>query len=127
MDTVIRVAVVYIFLLAIMRLLGKREFGRLSPLEYVFLLMSPERLQVALVGEDFSMTNALVAVSTLMLLVFFTSLVCHRWKKVDRVLQGQPSVLVVNGRMLTKVMDQERVTAEEIFTEMRRSGIGELD
>ena len=127
MDTVIRVVVVYLFLLAAFRLLGKREFGQLSPLEFVCLLMIPEVLQQALVREDFSMTNALVAVSTLFVLVFVTSLVSHRWKKVDDVLQGAPSVLVSNGRMHLRTMDQERVTPEEVFTEMRRSGIDRLE
>lgn len=127
MDTVIRVVFVYVFLLAALRLLGKREFGQLSPLEFVCLLLIPEVLQQALVREDFSMVNALVAVSTLLLLVFFTSVVCHRWKKADAVLQGQPSVLVANGRLYPKVMDQERVTPDELFTEMRRSGIDSLD
>jgi uncharacterized membrane protein YcaP (DUF421 family) len=127
MDTVVRVAVVYLFLLLALRLLGKREFGQLSPLEFVCLLLIPELVQQALVREDFSMTNALVAVSTLFLLVFLTSLVSHRWKRVDDILQGQPSVLVSNGHMHTKTMDQERVTPEELFTEMRRSGIDRLE
>jgi uncharacterized membrane protein YcaP (DUF421 family) len=126
MDTVIRVVVVYVFLLAALRLLGKREFGQLSPLEFVCLLLIPELVQQALVRDDFSMLSALVAVSTLLLLVFTTSVVSHRWRRVDQILQGGPSVLVSHGRLLAEVMDRERVTPDEVFTEMRRSGVERL-
>ena len=62
METVIRVAIVYVFLMAALRFLGKREFGQLSPFDLVVLLMIPELVSQALVREDFSLTNAIVAV-----------------------------------------------------------------
>lgn len=127
MDTILRVVVVYGFLLAVLRLLGKREFGQLSPLEFVCLLLIPELVQQALVKDDFSMTNALVAVSTLVLLVFLTSLVTHRSKKLESVLQGQPTLLAAHGKLLNATMDRERVTPDEIFTEMRRVGLDRLE
>ena len=127
MDTIIRVVIVYAFLFAVLRLLGKREFGQLSPLEFVCLLLIPELVQQALVGEDFSMTNALIAVSTLVLLVFLTSLLSHRSRKLESVLQGEPTVLVSHGRLLNATMDRERITPDEIFTEMRRVGLDHLE
>ena len=127
MDTVIRVVVVYGFLFAVLRLLGKREFGQLSPLEFVCLLLIPELVQQALVRDDFSMTNALVAVSTLVLLVFLTSLLSHRSKKAEAFLQGQPTVLAAHGRLITPHMDRERVTPDEVYTEMRRVGLDRLE
>jgi uncharacterized membrane protein YcaP (DUF421 family) len=127
MDTIIRVVVIYAFLFAVLRLLGKREFGQLSPLEFICLLLIPEMVQQALVRDDFSMTTALVAVSTLILLVFLTSLVSHRSKKLESVLQGEPTVLVAHGRLLHATMDRERITPDEIFTEMRRVGLDRLE
>ena len=127
MDTMVRVIVVYVFLFAVLRLLGKREFGQLSPLEFVCLMLIPELVQQALVREDFSMVNALVAVSTLVLLVFLTSLLSHRSKRADRFLQGEPTLLAAHGRMLNEVMDRERITPDELYTEMRRVGVDRLE
>ena len=61
METVIRVAYVYILLMVVLRIMGKRELGRLSPFELVLLMLIPELFSQALVREDFSMTNATVA------------------------------------------------------------------
>jgi uncharacterized membrane protein YcaP (DUF421 family) len=127
LDTILRVVVVYVFLFAVLRLLGKREFGQLSPLEFVCLLLIPEMVQQALVRDDFSMTNALLAVSTLVLLVFLTSLLSHRSKKLESVIEGEPTLLVAHGKLLNATMDRERITADEIFTEMRRVGLDQLD
>jgi uncharacterized membrane protein YcaP (DUF421 family) len=127
MDTIIRVVVVYAFLFAVLRLLGKREFGQLSPIEFICLLLIPEMVSQALVRDDFSMTTALVGVSTLVLLVFLTSLLSHRSKKLESALQGEPTVLVSRGRLLNTTMDRERITPDEIFTEMRRVGLDRLD
>jgi uncharacterized membrane protein YcaP (DUF421 family) len=73
METVARVSVVYVLLLAAMRVLGKRELSQLSPFELVTLLLIPEMFQQALVRDDFSMVTALVASATLLSLVYLTS------------------------------------------------------
>ena len=93
METVARVLVIYLFLLIGMRLLGKREFGQLSPLELVTLLIVPELVQQSLVRDDFSLTNAIVAVSTLFSAVFLTSALAHRFYFFEFLIAGKPAVL----------------------------------
>lgn len=127
METVIRIVVLYIFLLFGVRVLGKRELGQLSPFEFVTLLLIPELVQQSAVREDFSITNALVAVSTLFCLVFLNSLLSYRWKWFRRATEGEPIVLVYDGRLLTENMDRERIPADEIFSEMRKSGVERLE
>ena len=127
MDTVFRIAAIYLFILVGLRILGKREFGQMSPLELVTLLMIPEIVSQALTGEDYSLTNAFVGVATLLVLVFATSLVMHRFKKVESAISSEPSVLVHRGRMFERVMNVERVSADEIFAEMHKSGLQTLD
>ncbi|HSI73891.1 MAG TPA: hypothetical protein VK934_12010, partial [Fimbriimonas sp.] len=83
METVVRVLVIYVFILAAMRVMGKREFGQLSPQEFVILLIIPEIVSSALNQNDNTLTNALVGVCTIMLLVFITSSLSHRFKAVE--------------------------------------------
>ena len=74
MEAVLRVVVIYLVIVIGLRLLGKREFGQLSPLELVTLLLIPEVVSNAIQGQHYSITHAVVGVSTLFVLVFLTSL-----------------------------------------------------
>ena len=126
MDTVLRIALVYVVLMLGFRVLGKRELSKLSPFELVTLLLIPEIFSQAMVREDFSMTNALIAVSTLCCLVVATSLLTHRFGWFERVIEAPPTLLVEHGRILLRHMDQERIQASELFSEMHKSGIERL-
>lgn len=126
METVLRITIVYLFLLAGLRVLGKRELSELAPFELVTLLLIPEIMSQAMIREDFSLTNALIGVSTLFCLVFLNSLLSYRFKLVRSVTGGKPAVLVHNGQLIHASMDRERVHAEEIFSEMHKSGLDDL-
>lgn len=127
METVLRVAAIYLFILIALRVLGKREFGQLSPVELVTLLMIPEILSQALTGDDYSVTNAFVGVATLLVLVFATSLLMHRFKKVEVAVTGEPTVLVHEGNLIERALNITRVTPDEVFSEMHKNGLLTLD
>ena len=127
METVLRIAAVYLFILIALRVLGKREFGQLSPLELVSLLMIPEIVSQALTGDDYSVTNAFIGVATLFVLVFATSLLMHRFKKAEVAVAGEPTVLVHQGQVFERAMNLTRVTPDEVFSEMHKSGLQTLD
>lgn len=127
METVIRVAFIYIFILITLRLIGKREVSQLTPLELIMLILIPELVSQALVREDFSMTNAVIAVTTLMSLVYLTSVVTYRFRRVGEVVEGKPSLLIVRGEPVVETMDSERISSEELASEMRRAGIERID
>lgn len=126
METVLRVLIVYLFVLFGLRILDKREFSQLSTLELVTLLLIPELVQQALVQDDLSLTNALIAVSTLFVLVFISTLLQYRSKTVSKVVSGSPTVLAADGELIEKHLNQERVSPEEIFAEMHKAGFSEL-
>jgi uncharacterized membrane protein YcaP (DUF421 family) len=126
METVIRVVVIYLFLMLALRIMGKREFGQLSPLELVSLLMIPELVSSALQSEDFSVVDALVAVSTLLSLVMLTSILMHQSKRAEKVISAEPTVLVHHSQYAVDNMNRERVTAEEIFGEMHKTGLEDI-
>lgn len=127
METVIRVGFVYVFILAVLRVMGKREISQLTPLELVMLILIPELVAQALVREDFSMTNAVIAVTTLMSLVYLTSVLSYKFSRFEEIVEGKPSLLVVKGEPVVETMDQERIPPQELASEMRRAGIDRLD
>ncbi len=126
MDTIARIAATYIFLMFAFRVMGKRELSKMSPFELVTLLLIPEIFSQAMVREDFSMTNAFVAVSTLCCLVFMTSLLTHRFRWFERGMENPPTLLVQHGQIIPRHMDQERIQAAELFSEMHKAGIERL-
>lgn len=127
METVLRVGFFYLLILLLLRLLGKRELSELSPFELIMLLLIPELVSQALVREDFSMTNAVIAITTLMSLVFITSALAYRFPRFGRLIEGKPSLLVERGKTVQETMDRERISPEELAAEMRKAGIERLD
>ena len=127
METVLRVMLIYLFILFGLRVMGKREFGQYSPLELITLMLIPDIVSQAVVRADYSLTTALVAVGTLFSLVFATSLVAHLHRGVNNVISGTPSVLVSHGHIIDDNLNKERISPEEIFSEMHKSGLYQLD
>lgn len=122
-----RVTFVYAFLMVAFRLSGKREVGQMSPFELVTLLLIPEIFSSALNRSDDSLALATVGVGTLCLLVFFTGLLTFRSTKLESVLEGDATVLVRNGKFVERNLRRERVTPEEVFSEMHLSGVERIE
>jgi len=109
----------------VFRIIGKRELGRLSPFELVTLMLIPESVSSALQNEG-SLVAALTGLSTLFLLVLVTSVLAHRFEIVEKVVEPQSTLLVDHGRILVQALNEERIHPEELFSEMRKQGIGDL-
>lgn len=123
METVLRVIAIYLFLMVSLRVLGKREFGQLSPLEMISILLIPEIISNALQLEITSMTEAVIGVTTLLSLTVLTSIVVHRSQHLERAIVGQPVVLAHKGQLVERNMNLERITSDEIMGEVRRAGL----
>jgi len=126
-ETVLRTGFVYLFVLFVLRLMGKREFSDLSPVELIMLLLIPELFSQGIVREDFSMTNAVIAVSTLAGLVFVASALTYRFPRFGDLVHGRPAVLVARGEPVRETMDRERIPIDEIASQMRMAGIERLE
>jgi uncharacterized membrane protein YcaP (DUF421 family) len=124
-EIVIRVASIYFILMFGFRVLGKRELSELSPFELVTLMIIPEIVSQALVREA-AITNALVGLATLFGLVFGTSLLGYRFKRLGRVIEGQPTLLVLRGKLLEDALHRERLSPDELYEEMHKEGIKHL-
>jgi uncharacterized membrane protein YcaP (DUF421 family) len=126
-EPVIRVAVMYVFLLVCFRIIGKRELGEMSPFELVTLLMVPEIISPALTTEDISLTGAIAGACTLFVIVFAVSALSQRFRKVNDLVEGGAVVIVRHGQFIEKRMTLERVQPREVLSEMHRSGVDDLE
>jgi uncharacterized membrane protein YcaP (DUF421 family) len=127
MDIVFRIALIFLFLMVTLRLMGKREFGQLSPFELITLLLIPEILTEALNLGEGSMTRALVGVSTLLALVFLTSVLAYRFPGFGRWTEGEPVAVVKHGHLVPVALHHERVSPQEVLSEMHRAGLERME
>lgn len=127
METVVWVAIVYVAILVGLRVLGKREPSQLSPMELIALLLIPEIVSQGIIREDFSLTNALVGVATVLALVLGTSMLQTRSERAERIMCGEPTVLLHRGQLIEENLMRERVTPDEVLGETRGAGYLTLD
>lgn len=126
MEIVVRVVIIYAVVIAGLRVVGKREFGQLSPAELVTLLIIPEMVSEALTRGDHSLTTAIIGTTTLLSLVFVMSVVMHKYRRVEATISSTPTLLVHEGRFLVDNMNRERISPDEIFAEMHKVGLHAL-
>lgn len=125
-QSVLHVLISFGVLLLIFRVIGKRELGRLSPFELVTLMLIPEVLSNSLQGED-TLVQGLAALCTLFALVLGISLAAQRFPKFQAALEAPPTLLVVDGALVERQMNLERIAPEELLSEMRKEGIANLE
>jgi uncharacterized membrane protein YcaP (DUF421 family) len=119
MDLVVRGLAIYLFLLLIFRVSGKRSLRNATTFDFVLLLIVAETTQQALVGDDASLTGACVLIVVLVGTDVFLSLV-KRWSpRLDRLIEGQPLVILRNGVPLHRRMYVERIDEEDILAAAR--------
>lgn len=121
MDAVFRATVVYLFLLVIFRIAGKRTLGQTTTFDLVLLLIIGEATQQALLGNDFSLTNAVIVITTLVLIDIGFALWKQRSQTLDKLIDGVPLVIVDNGELLKDRMHKARVDEEDILSAARRT------
>lgn len=119
MESVLRGLAVYAFLMLVFRISGKRSLGEITTFDFVVLLIVAETTQQALLGEDYSLTNAFILIATLMSADILLSMWKRRHPLVDKILDGVPLILIENGRLLSDRMKRSRVNEDDILTAAR--------
>lgn len=128
MDSVLRAVAIYVILLVIFRISGKRSLAQITTFDFVLLLIIGEATQQALLGEDFSMTNAFVVIVTLVGVDIGLSLLKGRSKTLERVMDDLPLVIVEDGRPLQARMDKARIDQSDVLTAARElQGLERMD
>jgi uncharacterized membrane protein YcaP (DUF421 family) len=119
MEAVMRAASVYLLLLLLFRLTGKRSLAQITTFDLVLLLIISEATQQALLGEDFSLTNAALVIITLLVLERTADYLSWRFPRMRRTTESQAVVLVEDGRLLGDRLAHYRLTEDDVVTAAR--------
>lgn len=121
MESVIRGATIYLLLLVIMRLSGRRTLAQMTAFDFVLLLIIAETTQQALLGDDFSITNAAVLIVTLIVIDIGLAYLKEYSKVAAKLLDGTPTVLIRDGKLDKHALKRSRMEKEEILASARHS------
>ncbi len=125
-EFVLRAVVVYVFLFAMLRLTGKRQVGQLAPFDLILLLILSNAVQNSMNAGDNSLVGGLVSASTLILINWLVGYATYRSSAAERLLEGEPLVLVMDGKPVRHVLNDEKITYEELIAALRHNGTFEL-
>lgn len=123
MDAVLRAGAIYLALMVLFKISGRRSLGELTSFDFVLLMVIGEATQQALLGDDFSVTNAILVIVTLMVIDIGFSLIKRRFKRVAKLIDGGPTIVVENGVFLRHRMHEARIQEDDIM-EAARIGQG---
>lgn len=126
MDIVLRATVMFFILFLLIRLLGKRELGQMTPFEFVVLVVLGDLIQQGVTHNDFSLTGATLAICTFAFWALVLSWTAYLYPRAKDLLEGTPRVVVRDGEIVTENLRRDRLTRDEILSEMRLAGIGRM-
>jgi uncharacterized membrane protein YcaP (DUF421 family) len=126
-ELVARAVVVYVFLLVLLRLTGRRQVGQLAPFDLVLLLVLSNAVQNSMNAGDNSLVGGLISAATLVGLNFLVGLATQNDKTIEGIVEGHPQVLIHNGRLFEKVMAAAQLTHHELNAALRRGGCASIE
>jgi len=127
MDIALRAAFLYAFVVFLMRVMGRRELSSLSPLDLVLLIVLGDAIQQGMTQDDYSVTGAVIAVSTIAVVQVGISYLSFRSRRARRVLEGEPVVIIEDGKLIERNLRRERLTEDEIAEKMRVQQIASVE
>jgi uncharacterized membrane protein YcaP (DUF421 family) len=126
MDLAIRAVVLYVFVLFVMRVSGRREISSLTAVDLVLLIVLGDAIQQGLTQDDYSVTGAVIVISTITVLQVATSYLGFRSKRIRKIVEGGPIVLIDDGQIVTGNLRRQRLTADDLAEEMRQQQIASV-
>lgn len=126
-EFVLRAVIVYVVVLLMVRVAGKRTLGQFTPFDMLLLVLLGNAVQNALLGQDTSLGGGLLLAATLIALNYFVGWITTRSPVAERVIEGEPVVLARHGHVLQKVLRRELVSKADFAKAMRDAGCDEVD
>jgi uncharacterized membrane protein YcaP (DUF421 family) len=121
-EFILRGVVVYVFLIVLLRLTGKRQVGQLSPFDLVLLLVLSNAVQNSMNGGDNSLIGGLVSATTLVAVNYLVGFLTFKSKRMEALVEGRPLVLIHNGKLFEDVMARAQLTHHELDAALRQAG-----
>jgi uncharacterized membrane protein YcaP (DUF421 family) len=126
MDIVLRASFMFFAVFLLLRLLGKRELGQMTPFEMVTLVVMGDLIQQGITHNDFSLTGAVLAIATFAFWGVAIGWLVYLFPRLKGALEGEPRVIVRAGELLRDNLRRDRMTVAEVESEMRLAGIARL-
>jgi uncharacterized membrane protein YcaP (DUF421 family) len=127
LEKIARPIIVYAFLVVLLRVFGKRELAQLNPFDLVVLLSLSNTVQNAIIGNDNSVTGGMIGAFSLLLINYLVVRFLFRHRRIDQILEGNPTVLVENGKVSHKGLAKELLTESELTTVCHRQGFSHVN
>ncbi|MCX6633153.1 MAG: DUF421 domain-containing protein [Candidatus Solibacter sp.] len=121
-EKILRPALVYVFLVVALRVFGKRELAQLNPFDLVVLLSLSNTVQNAIIGNDNSLSGGVIGALSLLAINYLVVRFLFRHRRLDEILEGEPTVLVEHGRVKKNALAKELLTRSELMTVLHRQG-----
>jgi len=125
-EKLLRPIIVYVFLVLLLRIFGKRELAQLNPFDLVVLLSLSNTVQNAIIGDDNSVTGGLIGAFTLLAANYIVVRFLFKHRRLDQVLEGSPTVLIEDGHICKRALAKELLTRSELMTVLHRQGFGRI-
>jgi len=126
-EFILRALIVYVFLAVLLRITGRRQIGQLAPFDLVLLLVLSNAVQNSMNGGDNSVSGGVLSAVTLVGVNWLVGYLTYRNKRLARVIEGRPEVLIHNGHVYRDVMRRERLTQAELDAALRQAGCASID
>jgi uncharacterized membrane protein YcaP (DUF421 family) len=127
MEKILRPVVVYLALVVLLRIFGKRELAQLNPFDLVVLLSLSNTVQNAIIGSDNSVTGGLIGAFTLLAVNYLVVRFLFQHRRLDQIVEGKSSTLIDRGKVLQKSLARELLTHSELMTVLHRQGFSTLN
>ena len=121
-EKLLRPVIVYLVLVALLRLFGKRELAQLNPFDLVVLLSLSNTVQNAIIGDDNSVTGGVIGAFSLLAINWLVVRVLFRSKRLTHALEGHSTTLILNGQIDRRAMEKESLTREELLSVIHKQG-----
>lgn len=125
-EKILRPVVVYLVLIIGLRLAGKREMAQLNPFDIVVLFSLTNAVQNSIIGNDNSLSGGIIGAATLLVLNYFVNRLLYNNPKLQHLFEGEPDVLISNGRVRNDRLKKELITMEELVEAAHKQGISSL-
>ena len=126
-EFIVRGWIVYVFLIILLRITGKRQIGQLSPFDLVLLLILSNAVQNSMNAGDNSLVGGLISAASLVAINYLVGLITFKSKKLEAIIEGRPQVIIHQGKVYEDVMNEVKLTRQELETTLRQSGYFDIN
>ncbi|MFL5839601.1 MAG: DUF421 domain-containing protein [Thermoleophilaceae bacterium] len=127
MDLVLRAIVLFAAVYLLLRVIGRRELAQLEPFDFILLIVLGDAIQQGLTQDDYSVSGAIIVIFSIAVIQVGVGYAAYRSRRVRTIIEGEPVVLVEDGRLIEKNLRRARIAPDELAEEARHSQVPSLD